>query len=220
MASMMLSCFTWLVVRFLKGIQPIEAENLLPVRTLHQGEPAGVNLYLNRSLSGSAVLLVSPRASNPAGPGKGKRRETLKHACFWSLTHKLVSSDAACDSQQDGVLGLGFWLHLHRHLCWHGFWFGLFFHRRLLLLVINLHRLIKVHTIKFQSIIHWKTCYHKRVRSQNREIAKKKIHLCLCLPHLPLLQAPPPSVSPQEEQMRGEDDGQMPWGSARRVAAW
>lgn len=86
---------------------------------------------------------------------------------------KLVSSDAARDSQQDGVLRLGFWLHLNRHLCWYCFQFGLFFHRRLLLLVLDLHRLIEVHPIEFQSIIHWETCYHERVRSRNGEIAKK-----------------------------------------------
>lgn len=78
MASMMLSCSTWLAVRFLKGVQPIEAENLLPVRPLHQGELAGVNLYLNRSLSGSTVLLLAPWASNPAGSEERKRREMLK----------------------------------------------------------------------------------------------------------------------------------------------
>lgn len=80
--SMMHSCFTWFVVWFFKGIQPIEAENLLPVCPLHQRELAGVNLYLSWSLTGSTFLLLSPGASNPVGPGKGERREDAKpEAC-------------------------------------------------------------------------------------------------------------------------------------------
>lgn len=66
-------CFTWLAVGFLEGIQPIEAENLLPVWPLHQREFAGVDLYLCWSLSSSTLLpLLSPRTPDPAGPGKGK----------------------------------------------------------------------------------------------------------------------------------------------------
>lgn len=64
------SCPTCLVERLLEGVQPVEAEDLLPVRPLHQGEPTGVDLYLHRSLGGSVFLLLSPGAANVAGPEK------------------------------------------------------------------------------------------------------------------------------------------------------
>lgn len=66
--SVMYSCLTWLAVWFFKGIQPVEAENLLPICPLHQWELTGVNLYLSWSLTGSTFLILSPRASNHAGP--------------------------------------------------------------------------------------------------------------------------------------------------------
>lgn len=59
---------TWLVVWVFESIQPIKAENLLPVWALHQRKLAGIDLHLGRSVVTSALLLLSPRASNSAGP--------------------------------------------------------------------------------------------------------------------------------------------------------
>lgn len=67
-AHWVFSCPTWLVKRLLEGVEPVEAEDLLPVRSLHQGELTGVNMYLHRSLSGSVFFLLSPGASKTAGP--------------------------------------------------------------------------------------------------------------------------------------------------------
>lgn len=63
---------TWLAVRLLEGVQPVEAEHLLAVGPLGQRQAAGVHLDLSRSLAGALVLL-SP-APDPAGPG----RETIR----------------------------------------------------------------------------------------------------------------------------------------------
>lgn len=73
LAARVFSCPTWLVERLLEGIQPVKAEDLLPVRPLHQGELTGVDLHLHKSLGGSVFLLLSPGASNASGPEKSVR---------------------------------------------------------------------------------------------------------------------------------------------------
>lgn len=64
-------------VRFFEGIQPIEAEDLIPVWPLHKGELAGVDLDLGWNCAGPAFFLLSPRTFNLAGGGKIKCRENM-----------------------------------------------------------------------------------------------------------------------------------------------
>lgn len=67
-----------MVVWLFEGVQPVEAERLLPVWPLHQRELAGVDLDLDWSCGGFVFFLLSPRAFHLAGGGIGKSRDSLK----------------------------------------------------------------------------------------------------------------------------------------------
>lgn len=51
---------TRLVVLVFKSIQPVEAEDHISIRSLHQRELAGVHLHFHRSLDGFPLLNLLP----------------------------------------------------------------------------------------------------------------------------------------------------------------
>lgn len=114
---------TLIVVRFFEGIQPIEAEHLFPVRPLHQGELAGVELDLHWSRAGSAVVLLSPRTFHLAGVGKGKSRGNVRFNLqipSWNrgtqCRRSLKRTQLVNALRQNGIMGFCFRLHFNRHL--------------------------------------------------------------------------------------------------------
>lgn len=68
-------CLTWLDIRVLKSIQPIEAEDLVSIGSHHQWKFAGIDLHLHLSLAGIISLLLTPWVSDPAGAGQGQRQD-------------------------------------------------------------------------------------------------------------------------------------------------
>lgn len=90
-------CHTWLGVRVLKSIQPVKAEDLLPVGVLHLRELAGVDLHLRRSFTDAALLVLPPRTSNPAGP----RQTQIGWNWTWSFVLFLLNRVRWATSSSD-----------------------------------------------------------------------------------------------------------------------